>query len=157
LADDRSVALKIAPPPDAGAMTYERDIMATEATTLRLLHHNTSMPGPESYAFGTSVDPCAPSSDCMNEVHGDNLEHVKAGLSEEAARAIREETGRVVRAINAFTGEWFGYPGNTELRAATWPATFDAIVDSVLVDAARKSADCGADHERIRRAVADNR
>lgn len=157
LADDQTVVLKIAPPPGAEVMAYEQDIITTEVTTMRLVHQNPAIPVPEIYAFDTSGELCDAPYFFMEQLHGDNLHHVRGELEAETARAIREQTGAIVREINAFTGDWFGYPGNPDLRAATWPAAFETIMDSVLADAARKDADCGIDHDRIRAAIAEHR
>lgn len=41
--------------------------------------------------------------------------------------------------MNGFTGSYFGYEGNSQLRAPTWHDAFLAIFDSVLADGARKN------------------
>ena len=46
LADGRLVVLKIAPPPEAEVMLYEKNIMATEVATMRLVRQNAAIPVP---------------------------------------------------------------------------------------------------------------
>ena len=47
LADGREVILKIAPPKDAEVMTYEKDIMTTEVTTMLMAKQNKAIPLPK--------------------------------------------------------------------------------------------------------------
>ena len=56
---------------------------------------------------------------------------------------IDRQIGAIVREINGFTGPYFGYEGNSDLRGATWQEAFFKIMDSVLEDGRRKNADFG--------------
>jgi Ser/Thr protein kinase RdoA (MazF antagonist) len=49
LADGREVILKIAPPQNAEVMLYEKNIMATEVATMRLVRQNPAIPVPDIY------------------------------------------------------------------------------------------------------------
>ena len=58
LADGREVILKIAPPPGAEVMLYEKNIMATEVASMRLVRQNPAIPVPEIYFFDDAHDLC---------------------------------------------------------------------------------------------------
>ena len=139
LADERRVILKIAPPPGAEVMRYERDLMATEVATLRLVRANPAVPVPAVLHHAASGALCDSPWFFMEKMPGDNLDHVRATLPPAQVEAVDRHLGAILRELNAFRGDWFGCPGNAALRAATWRAAFLAIVESVLEDAARKS------------------
>ena len=138
LTDGRRVVLKIAPPPGAPVMTYERDLMATEVATMRLVKSDPAIPVPAVLFHDDSRELCDAPYFFMDKVAGANLDHVRKSLSPEEASAVDRHLGEVVRAINGFRGEWFGLPGHPGLRAPTWSEAFGKIVDSVLEDAARR-------------------
>lgn len=153
LADGREVILKIAPPQGAEILQYEKNIMATEVASMRLARQNPAIPVPEIYCFDDAHDLCDADYFFMEKLAGDNLEHVKASLPPEMQAAIDMRIGEIVRAINGFSGVYFGYDGNPDLRAATWKEAFIKIVDSVLDDAARKNAAFDYGYDEIRAAV----
>lgn len=140
LADGRDVILKIAPAADAEVMQYERNIMQTEVGALRLVRRNPGIPVPDVLFFDDTNEVCDSSYFFMEMLEGQNLEHVYASLTAERRVAIDREIGAVIRHINGFSGSFFGYEGNPELRADTWKAAFLKIMEAVLADAARKSA-----------------
>jgi aminoglycoside phosphotransferase (APT) family kinase protein len=138
LADDRRVVLKIAPPPHAPVMAYERELMATEVATMRLVKSDPAIPVPTVLFHDDSRTLCDAPYFFMEKVSGANLDHVRKALSPAQASAVDRHVGEVVRAINGFRGEWFGLPGHPGLRAPTWREAFGRIVESVLQDAARR-------------------
>jgi aminoglycoside phosphotransferase (APT) family kinase protein len=127
--------------------------MTTEVAAMRLVRRNAAIPVPEIYFFDDASDLCDSAYFFMEKVAGDNLEHAKADMAPEARAAIDRQIGEIIRAVNAFTGTYFGYEGNTELRAATWREAFVKIVESVLDDGARKAVVCDFDYDEIRVAV----
>ena len=139
LADGREVILKIAPPPGAEIMLYEKNIMATEVATMRLVHQNPAIPVPEIYFYDNSHDICDADYFFMEKIYGDNLEHIKASLPAETQAAVDFQIGEIIREINRYPGTYFGYDGNPDLRANTWKGAYFKIVESVLEDAARKN------------------
>jgi len=153
LADGREVVLKIAPPQNAEVMTYEKDIMTTEVSSMRLVKQNPAIPVPAIYFFDTAHDLCDSDYFFMEKIYGDNLEHVKASLPVETQESIELRIGEIIREINSFPGTYFGYDGNPALRASTWKDAFLKIVESVLEDAARKDVVFDFRYEEIRAAI----
>jgi aminoglycoside phosphotransferase (APT) family kinase protein len=145
--------LKIAPPVDAEVMTYEKNIMATEVASMRLVRENPAIPVPEIYFFDTSGDVCDSDYFFMEKLTGDNYEHIKKSLSPKLQAQIDRQIGRIVREINGFAGNYFGYDGNSNLRGTTWKEAFIKIIDSVLEDGRKKSADFGYTIDEIRTAI----
>ena len=152
--DGREVVLKIAPPQNAEVMTYEKDIMDTEVESMRLAFQNPAIPVPQIYSYDTAQDICDSNYFFMEKLEGENYEHIKKSLPKDVQTQIDKEIGRIIREINQYTGTYFGYDGNSDLRAATWKEAFIKIVDSILEDGRRKDADyAGFSIEEIRSAI----
>jgi Ser/Thr protein kinase RdoA (MazF antagonist) len=117
LADGRRLVLKIAP---AGpGLTYEHDLLATEAEYYRRI------PGPVPSVVGAG-----PGFLLMTEVPGVPWAQVPG-----AGPHLRTELGAIVAGLHEVTGDGFGYPQDP--LHPTWPAAFAAMVDAVLADAVR--------------------
>ncbi|WP_437973218.1 aminoglycoside phosphotransferase family protein [Sorangium sp. So ce295] len=153
LADGREVILKIAPPRGAEVMFYEKNIMATEVAAMRLVRRNPAIPVPQIYHFDDARDLCDSDYFFMEKIAADNLEHVRASLPPETQASIDVHIGEIVREINGFTGTYFGYDGNPDLRASTWREAFTRIMESVLEDGARKGVAYDQGYDEIRAAV----
>lgn len=143
LSDGREVILKIAPPPTAEIMTYEKNIMATEVASMRLASQNPAIPVPEIYYYDDSHEVCESDYFFMEKLSGENYGIIRASLAPEVQAQIDEEIGAIVREINRFTGTYYGYPGNPDLQASTWREAFLKICEAVLEDGRRKNAGYG--------------
>jgi aminoglycoside phosphotransferase (APT) family kinase protein len=153
LADGREVILKIAPPKGAEVLLYEKNIMATEVASMRLVRQNPAIPVPDIHFFDDAHDLCDSDYFFMEKIHGDLLEQVKAGLPPETQTAVELHTGEIIREINGFPGTYFGYDGNPDLRANTWKEAFIKIVESVLEDGSRKNVVYDYSYDELRAAV----
>lgn len=153
LNNGREVILKIAPPKDVEVLLYEKNIMTTEVASMRLVQQNPTIPVPEIYFFDDTCDLCDSDYFFMEKMSGDNLEHVKTSLSPGTQMSIDLHIGEIIREINRFTGTYFGYDGNPDLRADTWKEAFLKIVESVLEDAARKNVGFEFSYKEIRAAI----
>ena len=153
LSDGREVILKIAPSKDAEVLTYEKNIMVTEVASMRMAFQNKSIPVPEIYYFDQACDLCDSAYFFMEKLTGDNLDRVKKKLPEAERKSIEAQIGKIIKEINQFSGIYFGYDGNPDLRSSTWKEAFIKIVDSVLEDGRRKGAEYGYTIEEIKSAV----
>jgi aminoglycoside phosphotransferase (APT) family kinase protein len=154
LSDEREVILKIAPPKGAEVMTYEQNIMSTEVDSMRQAAKNPAIPVPEIYYFDNTHDLCDSDYFFMEKLGGQNYGLIRGTLPQEVQAQLDEQIGAIVREINGFTGTYYGYPGNSDLRASTWIEAFLKICDSVLEDGRRKNAEYGEfTIEKIRAAI----
>jgi aminoglycoside phosphotransferase (APT) family kinase protein len=156
LSDNREVILKIAPPKGAKVMSYEKDIMATEVAVMRLVSQNPAIPVPEIYAYDVSHSVCDSDYFFMEKLHGLNLEHVKDNLTPVETESIERQIGEIIRQINSFTGTYFGYDGNPNLRANTWKEAFIKIIESLLDDAENKGVTLDFSNDEIRTVVMEH-
>ena len=113
--------------------------MAIEVATMRLVRANPAMPVPAVLHHAASGALCDAPWFFMEKMPGENLDHVRATLAPEEAEAVDRHLGAILRELDTFRGDWFGYAGHATLRAATWRPAFLSVVESVLEDAARKS------------------
>ncbi|MET8852874.1 aminoglycoside phosphotransferase family protein [Amycolatopsis sp. NPDC004625] len=117
LADGRRLVLKIAP---AGpGLTYEHDLLATEAAFYRLAS------GPLPSVVGEG-----PAFLLMTEVPGEPWNRTPG-----AGPHLRTELGKIVAGLHETTGDGFGYLQDP--LHPTWFSAFTAMVDAVLADAVR--------------------
>ncbi|HEY4084111.1 MAG TPA: aminoglycoside phosphotransferase family protein [Burkholderiaceae bacterium] len=153
LADGRDAILKIAPAARAEVMRYERNIMETEVATMRLVKQKASIPVPAIYFYDDAHDVCDSSYFFMEKIEGANLDHASATLPPAQMPVIEREIGQIIRDVNAFSGSYFGYDGNPELRADTWKGAFLKIMESVFVDATSKQVVFDFTYDALRTVV----
>ena len=124
LADGRRLVLKIAP--SAPGLTYEHDLLATEAEYFRLTGGRAVVP---------EVVGAGPDFLLMTELPGESWYTRRAGLGAEDRRRLRRELGALVAGLHEVTGDGFGYPQDPPFP--TWRAAFEAMTAAMLADAAR--------------------
>ncbi|MGI5291700.1 phosphotransferase family protein [Nonomuraea polychroma] len=131
LEDGRDVVLKLSPHPDLDQLSYERNLLRTEAAAIEL-------------AIGAGV-PVAPLVHaCYDDpvLGGDYLMLAALdGVSwndvkPDGQDALRRELGRHLARFNAVTGEVFGYP-YAGIVGTTWREAFLAMVAALIADTER--------------------
>lgn len=139
LADDRSVVIKVAPPPDHRVMRYERDLLTAEVGVLRLLGGTDGVPVPAVLAHDASGRLLAHDYFIMDLVPGAVYSKVRGQLQSDERAAIDAELGRISAAINGVSGARFGRYHDDACVAPSWSRSFPAMVDDLLADAADQS------------------
>jgi aminoglycoside phosphotransferase (APT) family kinase protein len=149
LAGGREVVLKLAPSGDAELLSYERDIIRTEALFYELTAHtgvpgatllHTDLDGPIKYLIMSAID-------------GVSWDSANGKVDEPDRRRLRRELGRHVAALHRITGTAYGYPQQPAMTAASWRTAFLSMIDGVLADGARFGADLPLPIEQIAHAV----
>jgi prepilin-type processing-associated H-X9-DG protein len=126
-ADGREAVLKVAPPPGVPLLTYERDLMRTEALAFELMAAH-GLPVPEVLLHEDDFL-------LMTALRGEPWSAARARLTDAEHGALRRELGTIVRELHAIRGDVFGYAQGP--NAATWREAFTRMVDAVLADADR--------------------
>lgn len=156
LRDGETVVVKIAPPAGVEVMTYEKDMMRIEVTSLRLIRERTSVPVPAVLHYDTSRELCDAEYFFMEFVEGDNLGIIEAGLEKETRAAYLQALGAANRELNGIKGNRFGpllgsaASEPAAASGATWREVFLGICEDVLSDGERRSVDLGWDYNAVR-------
>ncbi|WTW93984.1 aminoglycoside phosphotransferase family protein [Streptomycetaceae bacterium NBC_01309] len=140
LADGTAAILKAAPAPDTPRLTYERDILRTEALFLSRAADLPGVPAPRVLATGYARTLVAGDFVFMTALPGEPLDKVGADLAPAEAAVVRRDLGRIVAALHTVHGDAFGYP-QADAPAARWSDAFLGMVEAVLADADRLGAD----------------
>ncbi|MBP2325225.1 aminoglycoside phosphotransferase (APT) family kinase protein [Kibdelosporangium banguiense] len=128
LTDGTGLVLKVAPDPEAPALTYEHGLMRTEAEFYRAALGKAPVPEVVHISGNEFL--------LMTELPGANWFGQRSAITEPAG--LRTELGRHVAALHEITGPGFGYPQNRLLPG--WRAAFTAMMADILADAERYEA-----------------
>ena len=138
LADrDLDVVLKVAPDPRLELLTYERDLMWTEALVYRRAG-GVGVPVPEVLFADFTRRVLETDYIFLAVLPGVPLNTVRDRMPEAALRGVRTELGRVAARLHTVDGSPFGYPlRSSRTSRPTWRTAFGAMVDDLLADAVR--------------------
>lgn len=145
--------LKSSPPAHVPLLTYERDIMRTEAAFYRLAAA-ADLPVPKVLAVDfsrTSID-----GDLMllSHLDGDGWHRMHQALSTDDESRLRRDVATLVARLHQTTGTMFGYFQPGAARATTWRAAFLRMVDDLVADADRFGVTSAVDPHAIRETLA---
>ncbi len=149
LDDGREVVLKIAPNPQVEVLSYEKNLMHTEVSCMRLARANGVKCVPEVYGYDDSKTICSSPYFFMEKVKGDSLSSVKEMLTEEVVESINVSVGVINRSINDITCNCFGYPGIPESQGEQWYQVFKNMLLLCVQDAKKKNVNLKIDIEQL--------
>jgi aminoglycoside phosphotransferase (APT) family kinase protein len=137
LEDGGRAVLKVAPPASFTAMRYEKDILATEvAVHRRLAAAGLRVPAiladcPDGEGLGHAYF-------IMECLEGEAWSKLRPGCPADRQASVDGVIARQTAAVNAIPGPRFGRWREDVTAASTWSASFLAMVDDLLADAADK-------------------
>ncbi|WBQ07171.1 phosphotransferase family protein [Kribbella sp. CA-293567] len=132
------LVLKVSPDPAAPVLTYEKDLIRTEALFYEAARGKA--PVPEVVHSGDDHL-------LMTALPGTTMQAVTG-----AERAVlRRELGGIVSTLHEVTGPGFGYPQKG--LVPTWSAAFLSMIDDVLADASRFGVKLPRPPEQLRQLV----
>jgi aminoglycoside phosphotransferase (APT) family kinase protein len=150
------VIVKISPPSSAPGLTYESELLATEADYFRRTRP-LGVPVPEVLAIGTEVIPGRHHL-VMSMLPGRTWWGFDPAPSDAARGAVRRQLGRPVAQAHEAPCDGFGYMfGREQLRGETWPDAFERMMGALLDDAAAFATDLPVPVAEIRELVAVHR
>lgn len=151
LADGTRVVVKTAPTATDRLLTYEHDLLRTEALVYGLAADRPDLLMPRVLLtdFSRTLVP----SDVVVASHLDGvpLMDLEAGADrpEELRERVLPQLGALMARLHTVTGDRFGYPdAATGLVGATWPEAFGRMVGALLADAERWGTPLPADEVR---------
>lgn len=151
LDDGTRVVVKTAPTATDRLLSYERDLLRTEALVYGLAAARPELLMPR--VLLTDFTRVLVPSDVVVASHLDGVPLTSLdedGQQPAHVRArVEPQLGAVMARLHAVTGERFGYPNAaTGLVGATWPEAFGRIVEALLADAAAWGTDVPAEAVR---------
>lgn len=147
LRDGRRLVLKIAPDPAADRLTYERDLLRTEAAFHRAAAAVLPVPGVVALRRGgRAVDRDVL---LLDELPGTNWHSTTVGSAEGVA--LRRELGGLLAGLHRLHADGFGYPQFP--LAPDWPTAFRGMMGALLADAERLRTDQDWPLDRIAAAL----
>ncbi|MFI6039757.1 phosphotransferase family protein [Streptomyces sp. NPDC051315] len=153
LDDGRPAVVKVAPPPGAAVLRYERGILATEAMVYRRI---AALPGggvPTPALLHAGEEFLA-----VSVLEGTPWDKAADSLSPAARTALRRDLGAITARLHTLAPEdgRFGYPAaESALSAPDWRTAFTAMVDALLDDAERWRSPLGIPPDAVRALVAE--
>ncbi|AJF63290.1 phosphotransferase family protein [Streptomyces vietnamensis] len=153
LDDGRPAVVKLAPPPAAPVLRYERGILGTETMVYRRLADlpEGSVPAPELLHADEEFI-------VLSVLEGTPWDKAGDHLPPGAGEALRRELGAVTARLHTLTPAdgRFGYPaGDSALTAADWRTAFTAMVEALLDDADRWRSPLDVPPRDLRALVSD--
>ncbi|MEV0974408.1 phosphotransferase family protein [Microtetraspora glauca] len=134
LEDGRQVVLKVGPPPDLELLTYERDLLRTEAMVYHLAS-GSGVPLPDLLYAGYD-DPLV-GGDYLILSALDGVPWNRATLGPDHENTLRFELGHHLALLHTIPGDGvFGYP-YAGLTGPSWREAFLVMVGAILDDAVR--------------------
>jgi len=147
--------LKVSPPPSAPALTYEADLLRSEALFFDATRHLSSFPVPEMLHLDCSHRFVEGDACFSRLVEGETWWRLRRRMPRREVARLRGELGSAVAELHTVTGPSFGYPQpGAQASAPSWREAFTAMVDNILADARRWKVRLPVDAESVRRALA---
>lgn len=150
---ERPVVLKVAPPAGTPLMTYESELMRTEAEFYRRASAVPGLPVPGVVATGFDRSAIGADYLLMTHLEGEPWIRLRPGIGAEDQARLRTDLGRLVRGLHRVRGSSFGYPyGNPPAGAgagASWRSAFQGMLADVCADARRFGAPLPVDPDLV--------
>ncbi len=150
LSDERTVVLKVAPPPDVAVLSYERDIIRAEAEALALVRRHTDAPVPTVLRFDDRCRFVPSPYLLMTFVPGVSLHSARDSVSPGERAVIDASLGRHLRDVNAIVGASFGLLAPGAFRDRSWRVAFTALFEALLHDGERAGVDLPVAYDVLR-------
>lgn len=135
LTDGREVILKVAPPPEAQIMSYEKNIMFSEVDSMRRVAAQTDVPVAAILFYDDSHTLCPSDYFFMEKLPGASFFSVEKDADEFARKRIQYQMGEYNARLHQITGERFGYYGQPESQGKDWYPVFRAMLALGIRDA----------------------
>lgn len=135
---NRDTVLKIAPSPEIQIMTFEKNIMFSEVSSMGMVSSRGEVPVPRVLFYDNSKSIIDREYFFMEMLRGQSLSSVQDALSPERKEEIYRQLGRYTRQLNRITGEKFGYYGQPDRQGGDWYAVFRDMMRDTFSDARRK-------------------
>ncbi|MFC5471808.1 phosphotransferase family protein [Cohnella suwonensis] len=135
LSDGKEVVLKIAPPADAIIMSHEKNMMDSEARSIRMVAEKTDVPVASVLFYDASHEICEAEYFFIEKLPGASYHSLSNELSDSAKEQIDYQIGQYNARINGIVGERFGYFGQADKQGLIWFDVFKSMLQDAIRDA----------------------
>jgi aminoglycoside phosphotransferase (APT) family kinase protein len=133
--------LKASPPAGVPLLTYERNIMRTEASFYELTSTAEGVPTPRVVFTDFSRSSLDGDLLVTSYLPGTGWHRLHENLDRGDTARLRYDLGRIVARTHQITGNHFGYFQDGTAQAPTWRDAFFTMLDNLFVDAERFGVD----------------
>lgn len=137
-ANGAEYVLKIAPKDNSHTLTYEKDIMACEVESYRLIVEKTDVKTPKIYYFDDTLSIIPTKYFIMEKLDSKPLNTVK--LSKPERQNVNKLIGEMVAKLHTVKGNGFGYEQNG--LYSNWYLALRSMVENLISDCARLNKKC---------------
>lgn len=137
-ANGTEYVLKIAPKNNSHTLTYEKDIMARELESYRLIAEKTDVKTPKIYYFDDTLSIISTKYFIMEKLDSKPLNTVK--LSKPERQNVNKLIGDMVAKLHTVKGNGFGYEQNG--LYSNWYLALRSMVENLINDCARLNKKC---------------
>lgn len=141
LNNDKSIILKVAPSKETRIMTYEKNIMFSEVSSMEMALKKGGIPVPKILGYDNSCKICNSPYFFMEKLEGGSLFSAKSSIEQDILNKIYYEVGRINKKINEIICPCFGYPGQSEFQGSEWFPIFKKMLEAGINDAKRGNVD----------------
>ncbi len=147
------VVLKSSPPSDVALLTYERDILRTEAAFYQLAGQLPGIPVPRVLATDLSRRDLDGDLLVVSALAGQGWAQLGERVSSSDDARLRRDLGALVGRLHSIRGTAFGYFQQGAAQGRTWREAFTRMIDDVLCDGDRFDVKLPRTSSEIRDAV----
>lgn len=131
----KKVVLKISPKDDVKVLRYERNLMKTEVSVLKLIAEKSDVPVPIVLFYDDSRKLIDSDYFFMEYMEGVPLNKVKEIMTEEHVRNVGLELGEYAKKIRDIEGDYFGFINIENRRYDQWHECFKMMITDLMDDA----------------------
>ncbi len=155
LPEGDEIVLKVGVAPGAPLLTYERDVMPTEVTCLRMIGEQTAVPVPRVLAHDFTKRRIPSNYFFMTALEGVPLSGVSKQMPPEELRRVKADLGGYLAEIHRIKGPYYGYfTDDPAGQYHSWKTAFTHMFAQLLDDG--RARRIRLPYARIERAVERN-
>lgn len=152
LGDGREVVVKVSPSSDAPGLSYEGDLLRTEAEYFRLALGQ-GAPVPQVVAYSEALLP-GRAVLVLSRLQGTNLSEASRSINTAATLRVLGELGEAVGRVHGLSASGFGYPFRQQrFWHGSWSDAFGAMLAALIDDADRFAVDLPVPARRLQEFV----
>jgi aminoglycoside phosphotransferase (APT) family kinase protein len=130
-----NIVLKVSLKPGTKTLTYEKNLMVTEAAVYQLIAEKTTIPTPRILAADFSKKQIPSDYFFMTALEGIAMNKVIKKIPKDNLLELKKEIAGYLAELHQIQGDYFGYfTNNEQYRYKTWKEAFVHMMNMILKD-----------------------